>query len=191
MLKIAEIFHSLQGEGFNAGKPAVFVRLAGCNLKCHFCDTDFRQTEKLTEEEVLNRALEIAPKCRFVVLTGGEPLLQNLVKLTRLLSKNGYFIAVETNGTILRDKLAHFDWITVSPKKVPVTQNYGDELKVIDEGQSLEQYPTMNFRLLYLQPVFVADKKITQQNIQRTVQRVKENPQWSLSIQSHKLIAIP
>ena len=190
MIAVNEIFYSIQGEGANSGRPAVFVRLAGCNLKCHFCDTDFSSKKLMKESDILEEIVKIAPKCRFIVITGGEPLLQNLLKLTQLLFKNGYCTAVETNGTIKKPTSWPISWLTVSPKEVPLIQDYGDELKVIYQQQDLSVYPTQNFRKCYLQPVFTSDERQTQQNIQRTVEAVKENPKWRLSLQSHKLIGI-
>ena len=112
MKRVNDIFYSLQGEGRNTGRAAIFIRFAGCNLKCPFCDTDFAQYEEMSDEDILNR-IKSYPS-HFVVLTGGEPSLQVDRQLVDLLHKHGYELAMETNGT--HPIVDGIDWITCSPK---------------------------------------------------------------------------
>ena len=135
ILRISEIFYSLQGEGFHSGTPAVFIRGAGCNLACTFCDTDFSLKEKLTPEEIVERIAQYPAK--FVVLTGGDPTIQpeGFKKLIGLLHQAGYYVTMETNGTSA-DTLG-VDWITVSPKLSQGGEwmlRKGNELKLVYEG---------------------------------------------------------
>lgn len=129
-----EVFYSFQGEGYHMGKLAVFIRLAGCNLQCPFCDTKFEANEHVTAEQILEKALSFGKECRFAVITGGEPTLQDLDELLTALKSKQYYIAIETNGTKgLSDCAAALvDWITVSPK--PQTKYFiSDKLPFISE----------------------------------------------------------
>ena len=99
MYKVNEIFYSLQGEGRWMGRPAVFVRMSGCNLKCPFCDTDFKGYKEMSAEDILTACLEKGGDCRFIVLTGGEPTLQVDAELIQLLHQQGYYLSMETNST--------------------------------------------------------------------------------------------
>ena len=99
MYKVNEIFYSLQGEGRWSGRPAVFVRMSGCNLKCPFCDTDFKGYKEMSAEDILAACLEKGGDCRFIVLTGGEPTLQVDAELIHLLHQQGYYLSMETDGT--------------------------------------------------------------------------------------------
>lgn len=200
-IRITEIFHSIQGEGYHAGTAAVFIRATGCNLSCAFCDTDFSPREKLTPEEILAR---IAPfPCRFVVLTGGEPTLQQegLRPLVALLHEQGYYVTLETNGTSA-DTLG-VDWVTVSPK---LSQGgswvlrRAQELKLVYESQNLREFETgSEFEHYYLQPKEIRtarwgggerDEAATRAERDRTVQAVIANPRWKLSIQLHKELGL-
>ena len=199
-LRIAEIFYSLQGEGFHAGTPAVFVRGAGCNLACEFCDTDFSLKERRTPESILE---EIAPyPARFVVLTGGEPTIQaaGFRALTDLLHRNGYTVTMETNGTS-EDTLG-VDWVTVSPK---LSQGgawmlrTGNELKLVYEGQDLAFFEDSAFDHYFLQPKEIRtgqfgrgerDDAATREEWRRTVEAAKARPRWKLSFQLHKVLGL-
>jgi 7-carboxy-7-deazaguanine synthase len=192
---ITEIFYSVQGEGIWTGTPAVFVRFAGCNLACSFCDTDFKTNLKITEHQILTWINDFPT--RHIVLTGGEPMLQLSGEEGRLLLKKikacGWsFIHIETNGTIeIPESIKNFlDWITVSPKipnskDLPWLQKTGDELKVVYEGQRLDQYLIKtDFEHYCLQPC-------SMQNTQETVEAVMKSPLWRLSLQTHKYLHIP
>ena len=109
-MKVNEIFYSVQGEGRFAGTPAVFLRLSGCNLRCSFCDTDHRSYVQMTEDEIVSEAS--AYKSRHIVITGGEPTLQLTASLARKLHDKGFFIQIETNGTVPLEPDCRIDWVT-------------------------------------------------------------------------------
>ena len=131
--KIREIFYSLQGEGCNTGLPVVFVRFSGCNLRCPWCDTDFSTYTEYTAEQIVNSAIQLNAKARYVILTGGEPSLQVDDELINALHNAGYKIAIETNGT--RPLPEKIDWITCSPKEgSKLYLQQADEVKVVYTG---------------------------------------------------------
>ncbi len=207
--QVKEIFYTLQGEGANAGRPAVFCRFAGCNLwsgreqdrataVCRFCDTDFVGTDgtlggKFASPDAL--ADQIAAQWptpdqanRFVVMTGGEPLLQVDVELIDALHARGFEIAVETNGTIAAP--AGIDWICVSPKAgAPWVQRAGQELKVVwpQAGFELAELEAADFENRYLQPM---DNILRADNLEKCIAMCLQNPQWRLSLQTHKITGI-
>lgn len=198
MKRINEIFHSLQGEGRNAGVAAVFVRFAGCNLSCPFCDTDHRRGTPMTDAEIVE-AIAALPPVPLIVLTGGEPALQ--LDDAFIASLHDAFpdaaVAVETNGT--RPLPPGIDWVTISPKDdfitdgsaVPVLSNV-DELKVVYTGQPLAPYfQRFSARHYYLQPCASGDAAADAAATAATVEAVKADPRWRLSLQTHKLIHIP
>ena len=166
--RIHEIFYSLQGEGFHTGRPAVFVRFAGCNLRCPFCDTDFSTRQTMTCEDIVRQALSLIPSSlpdgRFLlVLTGGEPALQVDDTLIDALHEAGFYIAIETNGT--RTLPAAIDWITCSPKDAPVVLTQADELKVVFRGQDVERlYQGVKAQHYFLQPCDLTFETSTQQS---------------------------
>ena len=206
---VKEMFYTLQGEGANAGQPAVFCRFAGCNLWtgreedrssaiCQFCDTDFVGTDgdgggKFDSAQALAQAIaRFWPaddtQHRFVVLTGGEPLLQVDAALVDALHALDFKIAVETNGTVLPP--AGIDWLCVSPKagsKQLVTG--GQELKLVfpQRGADPGQFSALNFDNFYLQPM---DGPAAVANTAAAVAYCQQHPQWRLSLQTHKLIGI-
>ncbi len=185
--KITDIFYSIQGEGFFTGKPAVFVRFFGCNLSCAFCDEDKydKTSADYSAEHILLEIRKYSP-CRFVVLTGGEPTLQeDLSALIEMLQKDEFFVAVETNGTNRIE--AHPDWITVSPKTEEFY--YGDELKLLFQDQELKQFENLPFKHFYLQPIN-HENDLDFSAVERCIKMVKENPKWKLSIQLHKILKI-
>jgi 7-carboxy-7-deazaguanine synthase len=207
--QVKEIFYTLQGEGANAGRPAVFCRFAGCNLwsgrepdrataVCRFCDTDFVGTDgtrggKFAEADALAR--QIAAQWptgdsahRFVVMTGGEPLLQVDAALIAALHAEGFQIAVETNGTIAAP--SGIDWICVSPKAgAPWIQREGQELKVVwpQPGFELAELEAARFTHRYLQPM---DNPERLRNTQACIALCLERPAWRLSLQTHKITGI-
>ena len=206
---IKEIFYSLQGEGANTGKPAVFCRFTGCNLwsgrevdrekaKCRFCDTDFVGTngisggiynnEELLADKINSYWPESKQMNKFVIFTGGEPLLQLDKKLIETLRKMNFYIAIETNGTI--PTALDIDWICVSPKYnnlLKITE--GDEIKIVFPQEKLdpEDYIHLNFQHKYLQPM---DGNNISENISKTIDYVLSHPEWKVSLQSHKYIGI-
>jgi 7-carboxy-7-deazaguanine synthase len=213
--QIKEIFYTLQGEGGNAGRPAVFCRFAGCNLWsgreqdrssaiCQFCDTDFVGLDgtlggKYTNAELL--AAQIAAlwpgqphdaKCsRLVVLTGGEPLLQVDTELLGALHRQGFSIAVESNGTIAAP--AGIDWLCISPKAgSTLVQKTGQELKVVwpQKGTDLAVLATLAFEHHFLQPMDNLDPVRNKHNTQACIDICLAQPQWRLSVQTHKVTGI-
>jgi 7-carboxy-7-deazaguanine synthase (Cx14CxxC type) len=206
---VKEMFYTLQGEGANAGQPAVFCRFAGCNLWtgreedrgsaiCQFCDTDFVGTDgdgggKFNSAQALAQAIaDFWPahdtENRFVVLTGGEPLLQVDTALVDALHALKFKIAVETNGTVLPP--AGIDWLCVSPKagsQQLVTR--GQELKLVfpQLGSDPGQFSALDFDNFYLQPM---DGPAVTANTAAAVAYCQQHPQWRLSVQTHKLIGI-
>lgn len=208
MYAVKEIFYTLQGEGTNAGRAAVFCRFAGCNLwsgreedrakaTCKFCDTDFVgmdgngggrfATGKDLAQACRTAAAQAGPT--LVVLTGGEPLLQVDAELIEALHAAGFEIAVETNGTLPAP--AGIDWVCVSPKAgADLVQRSGDELKLVYPQPDLmpEAVSGLTFTHRYLQPM---DGPDVAKNVELAVAYCKAHPQWRLSLQTHKMIGIP
>lgn len=196
MYRINEIFYSLQGEGFHAGTPVVFVRFSGCNLCCSFCDTQHQLGKIMPLQEIVNEVNKY-PIAPLVVLTGGEPsLFIDEAFVAELKQKTGKKIAIETNGTrVLPSKL---DWVTLSPKSAfeggdiePCVLMRCNELKVVYLGQDLAQYDEIQTENRFLQPCFVEDLKQQKANIQSCVEAVKTHPNWRLSLQIHRVLEIP
>jgi 7-carboxy-7-deazaguanine synthase (Cx14CxxC type) len=207
---VKEIYYTLQGEGAQAGRAAVFLRFAGCNLwsglerdraeaTCKFCDTDFVGTDgpgggKFTDAPALARAVfalwpDHAGGMPYVVCTGGEPLLQLDKALVGALHDQGFEIAIETNGTLLPP--SGIDWICVSPKAGAEQKlRHGDELKLVypQAGALPEQYGGQDFRHFFLQPMDNAEKAA---NTQAAAAYCLVHPKWRLSLQTHKLIGLP
>ena len=208
---VKEIFYTLQGEGAQAGRAAVFCRFAGCNLWsgresdrasaiCKFCDTDFVSTDGpgggkfATAAQLADVIAHTWPSTnsrgrRYVVCTGGEPLLQLDGALIDALHARGFEVAVETNGTI--EAPAELDWICVSPKAgAELVQRAGDELKVVfpQQGIDLGECEGMAFRHFFLQPM---DGPERASNTEKAVRFCMDHPQWRLSLQTHKIVGIP
>ena len=207
MYKVKEIYKTIQGEGAQAGRTAVFVRFTGCNLWtgkekhrehaiCQFCDTDFVGTNGVnggtySAKDLAMKINEIWGSLgnKLIVFTGGEPMLQLDWKLIQECKKNNFDTAIETNGTIPIS--FDIDWVCVSPKHGSelVVKN-GNELKTVfpQEGQNLTNFLDLDFDHLYLQPM---DGVNVSENTSKTIQYCLENPKWKLSIQQHKLIGMP
>ena len=184
MKRINDIFYSLQGEGRNTGRAAIFIRFADCNLKCPFCDTDFAQYEEMSDEDILNR-IKSYPS-HFVVLTGGEPSLQVDRQLVDLLHKHGYELAMETNGT--HPIVDGIDWITCSPKGNTVIKRC-NELKCIFEEATLEPDDHgISAEYKYLQPCDVQNTERNAQIVKRCFDYILQHPEWRMSLQTHKLV---
>lgn len=182
--RVNDIFYSLQGEGHNTGRAAVFVRFSGCNLKCPFCDTDFSRFEELGDEEILAR-ISVFPS-RFLVLTGGEPSLQVDEEFIRKLHAAGYEVAMETNGT--HEIAPGVDWITCSPKGKTLIGKCS-ELKCIFTGAaSVPDTHGISAEYRYLQPCDVGDAARNRAIVAECVEYIKAHPEWRLSLQTHKLV---
>ena len=208
---VKEIFYTLQGEGAQTGRAAVFCRFAGCNLWsgreqdrasaiCQFCDTDFADTNgpgggKFASADALADAVAqtwpaaVAGGRKFVVCTGGEPLLQLNAPLIAALHERGFEIAVETNGTVTAPQ--GLDWICVSPKAgATLRQTAGDELKLVypQSGAEPEKFASLAFRNFFLQPM---DGPVREANTRAALEYCMQHPQWRVSLQTHKLLGIP
>ena len=196
LYKINEIFHSLQGEGFHSGTPAVFVRFSGCNLHCAFCDTQHQTGEMLSLQEMVD-VVNQYPVAPLVVLTGGEPsLFIDEAFVAELKQKTGKTVAIETNGT--RPLPCNLDWVTLSPKTgfdgggvEPCVLRRCDELKVVWLGQDLAQYDGIEAQHRFLQPCYCDDAAQRQKNLRSAVQAVMDHPGWRLSLQIHRVLGIP
>jgi 7-carboxy-7-deazaguanine synthase len=207
---VKEIFYTLQGEGAQTGRAAVFCRFAGCNLWsgreadraeaiCRFCDTDFADTNGpgggkfASAVELASAVAEKWPAGAggrpFVVCTGGEPLLQLDAKLIEELHRRGFEIAVESNGTIAAPE--GIDWLCVSPKAgAKLAQKAGDELKLVfpQAGAEPDIFEELPFRHLFLQPM---DGPERDTNTRLALRYCMEHPAWRLSLQTHKMLGIP
>ncbi len=207
---IKEIYYTLQGEGYHTGTPAIFCRFSGCNLWsgleedrhkaiCQFCDTNFWGTDginggKYTLDSLIEKVHSLFPKEekqteKFIVLTGGEPALQVDEELVAKLQKTGFQVAIETNGTKVLPAI--LDWVTVSPKaNTELIITTGNELKLVyPQKDALPgKYKHLAFDHFYLQPM---DGKDWEVNSIKTINYCKENPQWKMSVQTHKFLNIP
>jgi 7-carboxy-7-deazaguanine synthase len=207
---VKEIYYTLQGEGAHTGRPAVFLRFAGCNLwtgreedrasaVCQFCDTDFVGTDgphgsKYRTAAELASAVNAlwpgsAPAHKYVVCTGGEPLLQLDSPLIQALHQFGFEVGIETNGTRLAPE--GIDWVCVSPKAgAEIVLRQGDELKLVYPQSALEpeDVESLAFEHFYLQPM---DGPDVETNTLRAIEYCLQNPRWRLSVQTHKVLHIP
>ena len=192
---IVEIFHSVQGEGFHAGIPHVFVRFGNCNLRCEWCDTDFLTYEERTLDSIVNDVLSY--NCDRVIFTGGEPAMQDLATIGSILKEYGINLSIETNGTIPVDPV--IDWICVSPKdqlypNSKIKQRTGDELKVVYCGQGLEMYDGLKdgFDHHFIQPCYIDSDSVEEngKSFQVVEKLVKQSPGWRLSLQTHKWMGV-
>ncbi len=207
---VKEIYSTVQGEGFHTGRPATFLRFTGCNLwsgrerdrlsaVCQFCDTDFVGTDGTdgatysNAHELSAVALRVWQKAThtetpFVVVTGGEPLLQLDDVLIDQLHNHGFEIAIETNGTMVAPSTV--DWVCVSPKAhTQLVQRSGDELKLVfpQIGAEPELYESLPFDHFFLQPM---DGAALEENVDLAIEYTHTRPQWQLSIQTHKYLGI-
>ena len=209
MYQVKEIFRSIQGEGYKTGKESVFVRFSGCNLwnakvrdrfkaVCDFCDTDFIGIDgenggKYNLHDLVEKVEKVwkssyTLKNKYVVLTGGEPLLQVDQELVDLLKKKKYIVALETNGSIATK--INFDWVCVSPKDPNYwKQKKGDELKIIfpQDKFNLKELLKLDFKHFFLQPKYDKFNKI---NLNKTIDYCKLNRQWMISLQLHKSFGV-
>ena len=190
---VNEIFYSLQGEGFYSGTPSVFIRFSGCNLQCPFCDTQHQQGRTMSEEEIVEEVGKY--KGRHVVITGGEPSLQLTASLVDKLHAIGKYIAVETNGT--HELPDNVDWVTLSPKDSFVKQSsaqvkltHCNELKMVFTGTPLVDYSHIKAQHYFLQPCDTGDEQKNKEILEKTIDYCLNHPQWSLSLQMHKIVGV-
>jgi len=211
MYAVKEIYYTLQGEGAQTGRVAVFCRFAGCNLwsgreedredaACNFCDTDFVGTDGPGGGRFA-KPDELAGACRaawrgdsgtppYVVLTGGEPMLQVDEALIAALHAEGFEIAIETNGTLPVPR--SIDWICVSPKaSAPLVQRWGDELKLVYPQTALDprEVEALDFAHFLLQPMDEGPQSAS--NLRAAIAYSRAHPKWRLSLQTHKLLGLP
>ena len=188
---VNEIFFSLQGEGVRAGTPNLFLRFSKCNLECRLdthgfdCDTEFESGRPMTGDEIVEEMKGLAPECRWVVLTGGEPALQVDEDLIGLLRGAGFKLAIETNGTVALP--VGLDWITVSPKvgESAIRQTRADEVKYVRAyGQSIPR-TIVEAEHYLISPAFRGDE-LPRENLEWCLGLVLKNPSWRLSVQQHK-----
>ena len=202
---IKEIFYSIQGEGFYSGRPAIFVRFSSCNLwtgkeehranaLCSFCDTDFigcdgQNGGVYSIQSLIDKLKSISEACKFLVLTGGEPLLQVTSELVHELKENGYYVAVETNGTI--EPPSNLDWICCSPKTLlKLKIEKANELKVVYPVKNLNPHDysdRIEAEYYYIQPL---DDQEYNDNVKQSIDFCKHFPAWNLSLQTQKIMNI-
>lgn len=193
-MRVNEIFYSIQGEGAMTGTPAVFVRFAGCNLKCPFCDTEHEPFREMTPQEIVREVCQYPAS--LVIITGGEPTMQLTEDLVRMFHEEQKIVAVETNGTSTKG-LRWVDWITCSPKRmfvnakaaIPVLTK-ADEVKVVFDGV----HPVEAFGIAashyYLQPCDTGNADKNAEIIEKCINYIKENPKWRISLQTQKILKV-
>ena len=196
--RVNEIFYSIQGEGRNTGRAALFVRMSGCNLKCPFCDTDHNPAIEMTASEICKEAVRQTggTKGILVVLTGGEPTLQVDEPLVEALHAAipHCEIAIETNGT--HPVAKGIDWITLSPKDIFVSSAdiillKVDELKVVFDGiHPIPSYDNSEWQCGYVQPCDTGDNMRNADIIKQTIDFVKHHSEWTISLQAHKFLGV-
>lgn len=199
--KINEVFYSLQGEGFYTGTPAVFLRFAGCNLKCPFCDTDHHDGLEMEVDEIL-RLLSSYPS-RHLVTTGGEPAMHLDAALVDRLHDGGWYVQVETNGSLPLP--GNVDWVTCSPKTDRILCGRVDEIKLLymadgRDGERMERFGAVPARCYSLQPCDSSAENPHEESgaverrnrlvLEECIACLKANPQWRLSLQTHKMLNI-
>ncbi len=209
---VKEIFLTLQGEGAQAGRRAVFLRFAGCNLWsglekdraaaiCQFCDTDFVGMNGENGARYANAAA-LADRVaalwgegadhRYVVMTGGEPMLQVDADLVNVLQARGFEVAMESNGTIAAQ--AGIDWICISPKAgSDIIQRSGQELKLVwpQSGSDTAEMEGWDFAHFLIQPMDSGDESVNRANVEAATAFVNAHPKWRLSLQNHKILGLP
>lgn len=189
MYDLVEIFESLQGEGRNTGRPCVFIRFAGCNLKCPWCDTDVKKRFSVSLEELVREVKGF--KAKSVILTGGEPtLVKEMPELVAALKKDGYWIGVETNGTIAADWLGFVDYVACSPKRgAPLALSTADEVRVVAEDEAIAAFCREIRSKIAATDHYVSPCDRGGQIDFSTAKSVlSQLDGWSLSVQLHKLL---
>lgn len=193
-LKVNEIFYSIQGEGGRAGEASIFIRLAGCNQSCDFCDTDHSKYKKMRLPDILG-AINKYP-CKWIVWTGGEPTLQLTDQIVIYFKEAGFKQAIETNGSNVTP--LDIDYLACSPKVDTKQLERSFMFRCVDEFRyPIQQSITIPFieelpkaKHYYVSPVSTIDSNLNEMNLHKAINHVKLNPKWKLSIQIHKLINI-
>lgn len=196
MYQINETFYSLQGEGKLAGTPMVFIRFSHCNLRCSIanagfnCDTEFESGKEMSAKELLTRARSLAPAPGWILFTGGEPGLQLDGPLIEIFKKDGWKLAIETNGTVQLP--VGLDWICVSPKTAEHTlkQTTAQEAKYVRRSGMDLPVSAIKADHYLISPAFDADGNVSKEDLIWCIDLVKRSPGWALSIQYHKLLQI-
>ena len=190
-MKVNEIFYSIQGEGYRAGHASIFIRLSDCDQTCGFCDTEFESGQELSNEELLVKIQEYP--CQWIIWTGGEPTLQLRETDVDYFKGKGYSQAIETNGNNRAPK--GIDWVCVSPKVAEhvVEKNFPDGVDELRYDRHANQLagpsPKVEAKHLYLSPRFDGND-MNKKNLDKCIQLILENPEWKLSLQSHKLLDV-
>ena len=205
IIRVNSIFYTIQGEGFHSGARAVFIRLSGCNLACGFCDTEFKYGEPRTCSWILSEVEMVGGSCKFIVLTGGEPGMQNIGPLVDLLKKNDFYVTIETNG--MYELPSSLDWVCVSPKTSIKSDKFvvrkADEYKfVVGLYGKVPNTSGLSASHYWLSPkngssiggeIKVGEKSCNRLDsvaAQYCVQMVKESSKFKLSLQTHKYLGI-
>ena len=189
MYDLVEIFESLQGEGRNTGRPCIFIRFAGCNLKCPWCDTDVAKRFSASAEDILRELRSF--KAKSVILTGGEPtLVKEMPELIAALREKGYWIAVETNGTVAADWLSFVDYVACSPKRgAPLELTSADEVRVVAEDETTADFCRVLRTQIAATDYYVSpcdrDGRIDFATAKAVLAQLDG---WALSVQLHKLL---
>jgi organic radical activating enzyme len=189
-MKINEIFYSLQGEGYRAGQPTVFIRLAGCDLACGFCDTEFESGLEMTDDALLKEVSNYPAE--WVTWTGGEPMMQLMEETVRKFKEAGFKQSIETNGNHKVSFQDELDWVVCSPKVAEhvVARNFPDGLDELryawHRTKKSVPKPGAKASHKYLSPICDGNN-INDLNVQYCIELCKQNPEWKLSIQLHKL----
>lgn len=185
------IFKSIQGEGKNAGRSAVFIRLSGCNMfpKCKFCDEDFENHIQMDIEEILKEIKKLEP-FSMIVITGGEPTMQNLEQLIYKLKKKQYYISIETNG--LNNNIPKCDWITCSPKTLDIKIAHVNELKFVinKKNDRAVNFIDTILKKVSCDHICLQPESNKEECIFTCLELISENPNFNLSLQQHKFINI-
>lgn len=196
LYKINEIFYSIQAEGYWAGRPAIFIRFSGCNLRCEFCDTEFLSGIEMSISDIMAQISNYPAK--FIVITGGEPLLNDTAPLVKELKAKDYYVAVETNGTI-QPKHDLFDWITVSPKNHTLKIKECNELKVVLGIDETPEDFDIKSEHKYISPKNPGHGKeigsATAVEFDFEVAKycylyILNHPEWTLTLQNHKILGV-
>jgi len=209
MLRVNEIFYTIQGEGYHAGTPSIFVRLEGCNLACSFCDTEFNTGEPRPEKWMLREIKKKGGDCKFIVLTGGEPSMQDIQEFVKIVKDAGYYIMIESNGMYELPKNPALDWVCVSPKintqsKKLVVKEANEFKFVVPYDGKLPNIKGLKSDHFWVSPenetaidkgrgIRVGDRGCSQVSLASTkycVDLIKKSPQFKLNLQMHKYIGV-